>query len=106
MKVYILRTAQRDIREIYEYVALHDSLERAEHVYQKIQDSIKRLGELPNRGVYPKELAEAGIKDFREVFFKPYRIIYEVGKKGVYVHLVADGRRNIQALLKRRLLGG
>jgi toxin ParE1/3/4 len=63
-------------------------------------------GELPNRGVYPKELAEAGIKDFREVFFKPYRIIYEVGKKGVYVHLVADGRRNIQALLKRRLLGG
>lgn len=106
MKVYILRMAQRDIREIYEYIAINDSLERAEYVYQKLQEAIKGLKELPNRGVCPRELADAGTRGYREVFFKPYRIIYEVAQKGVYVHLVADGRRNMQDLLERRLLGG
>jgi toxin ParE1/3/4 len=39
------------------------------------------------------------------VFFKPYRIIYRVRKKTIYVYLVADGRRDMQSLLARRLLG-
>ena len=42
--------------------------------------------------------------EFREVLFKPYRIIYEVVKTQVYVHCVLDGRRNIQDLLQERIL--
>lgn len=45
-----------------------------------------------------------GIRDYREIFFKPYRIIYRVIDAIVYVFLVADGRRDMQALLQRRLL--
>jgi len=45
-----------------------------------------------------------GIHDFREVFFKPYRIIYRVDRNTVYVYLVADGRRDMQTLLSRRLI--
>ncbi|RPJ74031.1 MAG: type II toxin-antitoxin system RelE/ParE family toxin, partial [Desulfobacteraceae bacterium] len=37
-------------------------------------------------------------------FFKPYRIIYRVMDKNVYVLLVVDGRRDMQSLLQRRLL--
>jgi len=33
---------------------------------------------LPERGVYPKELLDLGIRDYREVFFKPCRIIYRL----------------------------
>ena len=33
---------------------------------------------LPERGVYPKELLDIGIRDYREVFFKPCRIIYRL----------------------------
>ena len=40
----------------------------------------------------------------REVHFKPYRIVYRVLGEDVYVYLVADGRREMQALLSRRLL--
>ena len=36
--------------------------------------------------------------------FKPYRIVYQVGKKTVYIHCVFDGRRDMQKLLQERLL--
>jgi toxin ParE1/3/4 len=49
-------------------------------------------------------LLALGIRDYRETFFKPYRIIYRVEGKRVYVYLIADGRRDMQSLLERRLL--
>ena len=45
-----------------------------------------------------------GIREYREIFFKPYRIIYRIMKKNVYVLLIVDGRRDMQSLLQRRLL--
>jgi toxin ParE1/3/4 len=62
------------------------------------------LSEFPERGAYPKELLALGIREYREVFFKPYRIIYRVMDKNVYVLLIVDGRRDMQSLLQRRLL--
>ena len=50
------------------------------------------------------ELLDIGIREYREIFFKPYRIIYRVMGDKVYVLVVADGRRDMQALLQRRLL--
>ena len=41
--------------------------------------------------------------DYRQVFFKPYRVIYQVKSNEVVIHLIADGRRNLQTLLLRRL---
>ena len=38
------------------------------------------------------------------MFFKPYRIIYRVLEDGVYILMITDGRRNMRALLQRRLL--
>jgi toxin ParE1/3/4 len=55
-------------------------------------------------GVYPCELSALGIKEYREVFFKPYRIIYRVIAEAVFVMLIVDGRRDMQPLLQRRLL--
>ena len=52
----------------------------------------------------PPELRALGIKQYREIFFKPYRLIYQVLDQRVYVMLIADGRRDMQALLERRLL--
>jgi len=45
-----------------------------------------------------------GILDYREVFFKSYRIIYPITGNAVHVMLIADERRNMLALLPRRLL--
>ena len=46
-----------------------------------------------------------GIKEYRQVFFKPYRLIYRVMNADVVVYVIADGRRDMQSLLTRRLLG-
>lgn len=59
----------------------------------------------PERGSFPKELLALGIRDYRQIFFKPYRVIYRVIGQRVYVYLIADGRRDMQSLLTRRLLG-
>jgi toxin ParE1/3/4 len=42
--------------------------------------------------------------EFREIHFKPYRIIYQIIDKRVFVHCVLDGRRDLQELLERRML--
>ena len=65
---------------------------------------MKALERFPERGRHPAELLTLGIREYRETFFKPYRIIYYVDGKRVYVALIADGRRDMQALLERRLL--
>lgn len=46
-----------------------------------------------------------GIREYRQTFFKPYRVIYRVIGQRVYIYLIADGRRDMQTLLARRLLG-
>ncbi len=104
--VLLTDDAARDLDEIYNYIALHDAPQRADSVLEQIEKAFSRLSESPERGACPKELLPLGIREYREVFFKPYRIIYRVMDKKVYVLLMVDGRRDMQLLLLRRLLGG
>ena len=103
-QVHLTDDAARDLELIYDYISLNDSPENADHVLGRMEKAFDSLGELPSRGAYPKELLDLGIKEYREIFFKPYRIIYRVLGRRVYVLLVADGRRDMQSLLERRLL--
>lgn len=102
--VFLTENAARDLEELYDYIALHDTPVKADYVLDQIEKAFSRLAEFPDRGVYPKELSAMGIREYREVFFKPYRIIYRIMDKNVFVLLIADGRRDIQLLLQRRLL--
>ena len=108
MKFTVLLTddAVRDLDEIDSYISKHDSVENADYVLSSIENGLLSLAEMPECGTYPKELLTLGIREYREVFFKPYRIIYRVSGKNVYVLVITDGRRDMQALLSRRLLVG
>jgi toxin ParE1/3/4 len=97
--------AEQDLESIYEYVAEFDSTASAEYVLDRLMKVVEGLATLPGRGSYPKELLALGIKDYRQTFFKPYRVIYRVVGERVYIYLIADGRRDMQSLLARRLLG-
>jgi len=103
-KILLTNDAAGDLNELYDYIALHDSPRKADHVLDQIEKAFSKLSEFPERGAYPKELLEIGVREYREVFFKPYRIIYRVMDKNVYILLIADGRRDMQSLLQRRLL--
>ena len=96
--------AARDLDELYDFIAVHDSPRKADYVLERIEKTFAALSEFPERSVYPKELLKLGIREYREIFFKPYRIIYRVMDKAIYVLLNVDGRRDMQSLLQRRLL--
>ena len=102
-QVYLTIDAEQDIDDIYDYITNKDTIENADHVLDELETLILSLNHNPERGVYPPELIQQGIKDYREVFFKPYRAIYEVIGNKVIVHMCVDGRRDMQALLERRL---
>ncbi len=73
---------------------------------ERIERAFQGMSEHPQRGSHPKELLDIGVREYREVFFKPYRIIYWVFGDTVFVLVIADGRYYMQTLLLRRLLQG
>jgi len=106
MSYHLLLTddASRDLEELYDYIDSHDTPGKADYVLDQIVNVFTSLSENPERGTYPKELLTAGLREYREIYFKPYRVIYRIMAKRVYVMVIADGRRDMQALLQRRLL--
>ncbi len=103
-KVNIVSSAEDDLFEIYQYVYFNDSEEKAEKLFSKLYEKCLSLQENPNRGHVPPELSLLGINDFLELNYKPYRIIYQVIEKLVFIHCILDGRRDMQKLLEERLI--
>lgn len=103
-QVFLTDDAARDLEDLFDYIGLREVPGKADHVLDQIEKGFTSLAENPQRGAYPKELLAIGLREYREIFFKPYRIIYRVMGENVYVLVIADGRRDMQALLQRRLL--
>lgn len=103
--VELTEGALLDLDDIADYIARHDGPDRAEYVARGLEKAYASLSVFPDRAAYRRELLDIGIRDFRETHFKPYRIIYRVYACKVVVFLIADGRRDMQALLSRRLVG-
>jgi len=104
-EVLLTRGAEQDLESIHDYIAEFDSLANADHVLDELMEVARGLGQFPERGSYPKELVALGIKDYRQTAFKPYRVIYRVVGNQVIIYLIVDGRRDMQSVLARRLLG-
>jgi toxin ParE1/3/4 len=103
--VRITSAAWRDLEEIHNWIAEHDSPEKADYVLDQLSEAAESVAAFPHRGSRPRELPPGMEVEYRQVFFKPYRVIYEIMRDEVVIHLIADGRRNLQSLLMRRLTG-
>ena len=103
-EILLTKDAACDLEEIYNCIVLHDSSQKADYVLARIEEVFFSLSEFPERGVSPNEFLPLGIREYREIFFKPYRIVYRAMDNIVYVLLIVDGRREMQSLLQRRLL--
>ena len=102
-EVLLTRGAEADLESIYDYIAQFDSVANADYVLDQVMEIAESLARMPDRGSFPKELLALGIKEYRQVFFKPYRVIYRVMGDQVVVYVIVDGRRDMQAVLARRL---
>jgi toxin ParE1/3/4 len=100
-----LASAERDLNDIADYVAENDSPAHAAYVIDKPFAATAALATHPGVSAYVKEIESVASDAYRQVFFKPYRVIYRVMGKKVVIYLVADDRRDMATLLTRRLLG-
>jgi toxin ParE1/3/4 len=106
-KTYDVRwseTAERDLVAIVEYIA-DDSPSRSFEVFKQLTTKALALRTFPDRGRIVPELQQQGITQYHEFIVGPWRIIYRISERKVYVLSVLDSRRGAEDILLRRLTG-
>ena len=103
-EVLLIEGAEQDLEAIHDYISEYDCVANANYMLDELMSVVESLSKFPERGSYPKELVGLGIKEYRQTFFKPYRVIYRVTGSQVTIYLIAEGRRDMQSVLARRLL--
>lgn len=96
-------TSEKDLMGIIEYIA-GDSPSNAFEIFKKIKQKTSNLYTFPDKGRIVSELQDQGIILYRELIVPPWRIIYRISEKTVYVLSVLDSRQNVEDILLRRLI--
>ena len=96
-------TAEKDLIDIVEYIA-EDSPANALKIFRNIKQKASNLYTFPERSRIVPELNDQGILQYRELIISPWRVIYRVLEKKVYVLSVLDSRQNLEDILLKRLI--
>ena len=75
-EVLLVRGAEQDLEAIHDHISEFDCVANADRVLDGLMEVVVGLSKFPQRGSYPRELVDLGIKAYRQIFFKPYRVIY------------------------------
>lgn len=102
-QVYWAESAYNDLEAVIDFIA-SENINTAVDIYRRIKEKASTLERLPSRGRIVPELRFHNITSYRELFVSPWRIIYRIQERRVYVLAVFDGRRNVEDLLLARLL--
>ena len=102
-RVQWAEAAARDLEEVVSFIAMDSELE-AERVVRRLEARAETLESSPGRGRVVPELARFGMRTWRELVVRPYRLVYRIEGKTVNVLAVFDGRRDLEDILLERLL--
>lgn len=102
-RVLWTRTARNDLDAIVTYIAT-DSIKNAVSVLDRLQERAESLTGAAERGRVVPELQFIGVRQYREIIERPWRIVYRIASDSVIVLAVLDGRRDLESLLLDRLL--
>jgi toxin ParE1/3/4 len=102
--VFILQEAELDLEAIFRYLLGSGNPGAAKDMIRLIRQACDSLSQMPERGHVPLELARAENYDYRQIIVKPYRIIYQIVESSVFIFGIIDGRRNVDEVLRQRLL--
>ncbi|MCW6537752.1 type II toxin-antitoxin system RelE/ParE family toxin [Sphingomonas lycopersici] len=104
-EVELTQGAEDDLTAIHGYMVCNRSVDDADELLDEFIACVETLERFPQRGSVPKELDALGIREFRQILLRHFRVIYRINGSKVFVMIIADGRRDMQTLLERRLLG-
>jgi plasmid stabilization system protein ParE len=96
--------AENDPKDIIEYISI-DSHRNALTILKNIKQSASNLYTLPERGRIVPELQAQGILQYRELIIPPWRLVYRIDERKIYVLSVIDSRQNVEDILLSRLVG-
>jgi plasmid stabilization system protein ParE len=95
--------AENDLKSIIETIA-GDSPVDALRIFGQLKQKASGLYTFPERGRIVPELRDHGILQYRELIVPPWRILYRISEKQVYVLSVLDSCQNIEDILLNRLI--
>lgn len=102
-KIVWTNVAENDLKNIIEYISA-DNPQNALKILIKIKQKASKLYALPERGRIVPELQGEGVFQYRELIVQPWRLIYRIAEREIYVLSVIDSRQNVEDILLNRLL--
>jgi len=102
-KVIISRFAEEDLVEILDYFN-EINPEYSYKLLLTLENRIKELKIIPERGRIIPELEKQNIINYRELIEGNYRIVYAVQDETVIIHTIIDGRRNFEEIIINKLM--
>jgi len=104
MKSVILGPAKSDLQDLRRYIINKFSNKTWLETRNKIQQSIKQVEDFPLKGSNPPELIDFQPTKYYQVISGMNRIIYQIANDTIYIHIISDTRRDLKAILAKRLL--
>ena len=91
--------AERDLGELFDYIAQESGVQRAELVLRRIEHTLENLGDWPFIGRVQPDLDGKP----RTFSLWPWIIVYEPQPdgRGIYVWRILDGRRDLSELVRQ-----
>jgi addiction module RelE/StbE family toxin len=102
-QVFWTDVAAHDLKEIIGYISIRNP-SNAKKILKKIKSKASSLYSFPERGRIVPELQEQGISQYRELIISPWRLIYRIAEKEIYVLSLLDSRQNVEDILLNRLI--
>lgn len=105
--VMFLEEAEKDLRNIYNYIKNQFSLSLAQEIYVEIKYTILLLQNNIYLGQMIPQLEALGITNYRYLIVKnKNKIIYEIDEatKIIYIYLICNDRQDFESSLEKRLL--
>lgn len=105
MKIIWTQYALDDLQDIRFYLKQNESLAFARKVMQEILAGVKSLKDRNIKGTFVPELEDLHLMTHRQLLAGQHRILIEYGYNDIiYIHMLAHTSRDLEALIRRRLL--
>lgn len=105
MKIIWTQYALNDLQDIRSYLKQNKSLALTKKATEEILAEVNSLKDWNNKGTFIPELEDLHLTTHRQLLAGQNRIIIERGHNDiVYVHMIAHTSRDLEALIRRRLL--
>ncbi|MBR7634969.1 hypothetical protein CSQ91_09030 [Janthinobacterium sp. BJB301] len=105
MKIIWTQYALNDLQDIRSYLKQNESLAFTRKVTQEILAEVNSLKDWNMKGTFVPELDDLHLTTHRQLLAGQNRIIIEYGHNDiVYIHMIAHTSRDLEALIRRRLL--